>query len=198
MRTNLTKMLDHIGLNKWLGIDTSLLLFSKNRSIAHHTSILRYPVFRNKQNYSGQPAIDRVAFLREQVDRWFAAELKLLSNSVFIPLGAQVQGVFTRLAQDQGISENSCLIGIPHPSGANAERIAYFLGRSPRAISRGKRMAKPSIWFESSWCLRCKFSRTDTGATPLPLPLIARQRAPSLPSPSPPACACASPCSSPA
>src|SRR6266487_813439 len=85
MRKNLTQMLDHIGLNKWLDIDTSLLLFSERRSMAHHTSILRYPVFKNKQNYSGQPAIDRVAFLKEQVDRWFATELKLLSNSVFVP-----------------------------------------------------------------------------------------------------------------
>jgi hypothetical protein len=29
------------------------------------------------------------------------------------------------------------LAGLPHPSGANAERIAYFLGRKPReSLSR--------------------------------------------------------------
>lgn len=133
MRTNLTKMLDHIGLNKWLGIDTSLLLFTRDRSIAHHTSILRFPVFKDRENYSGQPAINRVAFLEEQVGRWFATELKLLSNSVFVPLGAQVQEVFARLALDQGIPSNRCLIGIPHPSGANAERIAYFLEKKSKS-----------------------------------------------------------------
>ena len=42
MRTNLTKMLNHIGLNKWLGIDTCLSLFTVNRSMAHHTSIFDF------------------------------------------------------------------------------------------------------------------------------------------------------------
>ncbi|MGY8663245.1 hypothetical protein Q3C01_12845 [Bradyrhizobium sp. UFLA05-109] len=132
MRTNLTRMLDHIGLNKLLGIDTCALLFSEFRSLAHHTSILRYPVFRNKLNYSGQPSVDRISFLRNQVDKWFAAEPKLLSKSVFIPLGAQVQQVFARVAREAGISEERCLSGLPHPSGANAERIAYFLGKKSK------------------------------------------------------------------
>jgi len=30
------------------------------------------------------------------------------------------------------------LMGLPHPSGANAERIAYFLGRKERALLSAK------------------------------------------------------------
>jgi hypothetical protein len=129
MRANLTKMLDHIGLNKWLEIDSCASLFSEHRSLAHHTSILRYPVFRGSRNYSGQPIIERVPFLKLQVDQWFAKELTQLPNSVFIPLGREVQNVFERLVREQEISEDRSFVGIPHPSGANAERIAYFLGR---------------------------------------------------------------------
>lgn len=129
MRANLTKMLDHIGLNAWLNIDSCTSLFSKHRSLAHHTSLLRYPVFKGSRNYGGQPAIERVPFLRSQVDRWFVKEIALLPNSVFIPLGTQVQDIFKKLVREQRISDDRSLVGIPHPSGANAERIAYFLGR---------------------------------------------------------------------
>lgn len=129
MRTNLTKMLDHIGLNVWLGIDSCLSLFSEHRSIAHHTSVLRYPVFKGSKNYGGQPAIKRVPFLRTQVDRWFAKELAQLPDSIFIPLGTQAQNIFEQLVRDQKVPENRALLGIPHPSGANAERVAYFLGK---------------------------------------------------------------------
>lgn len=132
MRQNLTKMLDHIGLNGWLGIDTCDLLFSSHRSMAHYTSVLRYPVFNAGANYSGKPDIDRTPFLREQIDRWFAAELVSLRSSIFIPLGTQVQQVFMRVAREHGIFDERCLMGIPHPSGANAERIAYFLGRKQK------------------------------------------------------------------
>jgi hypothetical protein len=127
MRANLTKMLDHIGLNVWLGIDSCISLFSEHRSMAHHTSVLRYPVFKGSQNYGGQPAIRRVPFLMAQVDRWFAKELAQLPDSIFIPLGTQAQDIFEQFVQNQKVSENRALLGIPHPSGANAERIAYFL-----------------------------------------------------------------------
>jgi hypothetical protein len=33
------------------------------------------------------------------------------------------------------------LEGLPHPSGANAERIAYFLGRKPREMLSAKTSA---------------------------------------------------------
>jgi hypothetical protein len=133
MRANLVKMLDHIELNVWLQIDSCASLFSEHKSMAHHTSVLRYHEFKGSQNYSGQPAIERVPFLKSQVDRWFAKELDQLPHSVFIPLGGEVQNIFKQLVQDQKISNDRSLFGIPHPSGANAERISYFLGRKSKA-----------------------------------------------------------------
>lgn len=36
------------------------------------------------------------------------------------------------------IATDRVLDGMPHPSGANAERIAYFLGRKPRHLLSAK------------------------------------------------------------
>jgi hypothetical protein len=132
MRTNLVRMLDHIGLNKWLQIDSCASLFSTHRELAHHTSVLRYPILKDGKNYSGQPPIGRTPFLKAQVDLWFSTELCQLPQSIFVPLGAEAQGVLTKLIKDNKIPDSRALIGLPHPSGANAERIAYFLARKSK------------------------------------------------------------------
>jgi uracil-DNA glycosylase len=129
MRSNLVRMLDYIGLNKWLQVDSCASLFSTHRELAHHTSVLRYPVLKSGKNYSGQPPIARTPFLKAQVDLWFSDEFSQLPQSVFVPLGAEAQAVLAKLISDNRIPDSRTLIGVPHPSGANAERIAYFLAR---------------------------------------------------------------------
>jgi hypothetical protein len=129
MRSNLVRMLDYIGLNKWLKIDSCLTLFSTDQKLAHHTSVLRYPILKDGRNYSGQPSIARTPFLRDQVDLWFSEEIAELPQSVFVPLGAEAQNTLARLISEGRLSDDKTLVGLPHPSGANAERISYFLGR---------------------------------------------------------------------
>lgn len=51
---------------------------------------------------------------------------------MFIPLGPKVTETLEWLASQKIINENQILSGMPHPSGANAERIAYFLGNKPK------------------------------------------------------------------
>ncbi|CAB3804771.1 hypothetical protein [Pararobbsia alpina] len=68
------------------------------------TSILRHPVFVDGANYNGTPNMVRTPFLLQL--EWF-------EKRGLIPAGR-------------------ILHGLPHPSGANAERIAYFLGRKAR------------------------------------------------------------------
>ena len=53
MRTNLVKMLDHIGANHYLRLSSSAELFGTRKDLVHYTSALRYPVFKNGENYSG-------------------------------------------------------------------------------------------------------------------------------------------------
>ncbi|RUP75755.1 hypothetical protein C7Y69_18405 [Alteromonas sp. KS69] len=47
-------------------------------------------------------------------------------------MGQGVDDVLRYLAKKNVISEKQILSGMPHPSGANAERINYFFGRKKR------------------------------------------------------------------
>ena len=55
--------------------------------------------------------------------------MRLLPNAVFVPLGPKVTEAVQAAAAYLGLSATRILSGLPHPSGANAERIAFFLGR---------------------------------------------------------------------
>jgi hypothetical protein len=56
-----------------------------------------------------------------------------LSKAVFIPLGPKVTEAIEAVAKHIGLSTDRILSGLPYPSGANAERIAFFLGRKHRS-----------------------------------------------------------------
>jgi len=127
MRNNLVQMLDHIGLNQYLGIDSTQSLFKENDSLVHFTSALRYPVFKDGKNFNESPLK-----LKEQVIAWFAEECKLLPNAIYVPLGPKVADVLELMIELGILNSEQVLIGLQHPSPANAERIAYFLERKDR------------------------------------------------------------------
>jgi uracil-DNA glycosylase len=132
MRANLVAMLDSIGLNQVLGIATTGSLWEADAHRVHFTSILRYPVFVDGANYNGVPAPLPTALLREQLMKWFATELAVLPNAVFVPLGPVADEAVNAVVQQAKFDRRRVLSGLPHPSGANAERIAFFLGRKHR------------------------------------------------------------------
>jgi hypothetical protein len=138
MRPNLTNLLDSVGLNRWLDIPSCKDLFGSSAHLVHSTSILRNPVFVNGDNYNGTPNMTRHPFLREQLLTYFAEDAKVLRSAVFIPLGDKVAEAL-RFAADNGLLDHSRILdGLPHPSGANAERIAYFLGNKKRTALSAK------------------------------------------------------------
>jgi hypothetical protein len=134
MRRNLVDMLNYIGLDRALGLPSCEALFSAAVDKVHFTSMLRYPVFASGKDYNGSPAVLGHPLLEGQVREFFARELVQLRHAVIVPLGPKVQEVVTWLAGQGVIDEGRVLSGMPHPSGANAERIAYFLGRKPREL----------------------------------------------------------------
>lgn len=134
MRPNLIAMLDHIGVQTYLGIDTCEQLFDSHRHWVHYTSALRYPVFLNGDNYSGNPGLLSRDSLRHQIENHLSEEIRLLpSHCVYVPLGPKVGEVFEYLVGRGLLRPEQVLSGLPHPSGANAERISYFLGRKDKA-----------------------------------------------------------------
>jgi hypothetical protein len=133
MRTNLINMLDHVGLHKKLGISSTDLLFTSHSHLVQMASILKNPVFVDGGNYSGSPSMLKTPLLKELIQDFFVKELcSKLKTPLFISLSPKVTEALDWLASQKIISENQILSGIPHPSGANAERIAYFLGNKPK------------------------------------------------------------------
>lgn len=133
MRNNLIAMLDHIGIHNKLGIGSCELLFTSHSHLIHYTSALRYPVFVKDDNYNGTPNMLGTKLLRSQIDMYLAEEIQSLSkNCLYIPLGPKVAEVFSYLSTMGVVNAERVLDGMPHPSGANAERISYFLGKKKR------------------------------------------------------------------
>jgi hypothetical protein len=75
----------------------------------------------------------RTPFLQQQLLEWFAPEAEQLRDAIFVPMGATVSEALDWLAARGIIDASRILHGLPHPSGANAERVAYFLGRKEKA-----------------------------------------------------------------
>lgn len=129
IRPNLIALLDSIGLHKWLTLNSCGDLFGASAGLVQTTSALRNPVFIKGKNYSGAPGMTKHPLLRDQLLKYFGEDAKQLPEAVFVPLGDKVAEALYFLADKGAIRRDRILDGLPHPSGANAERIAYFLGR---------------------------------------------------------------------
>lgn len=132
MRPNLIALMDAIGLNRWLGLSSCDALFDSAAHLVQTTSVLRNPVFVNGDNYNGTPRMTTHPVLRQQLLDGFAQDARELPKAVFLPLGDKVSEGLHWLADQGALDRSRILNGLPHPSGANAERIAYFLGRKAK------------------------------------------------------------------
>lgn len=132
MRTNLVAMLDHVGLHRWAGLGSMAELWTGRSDLVHFASALRYPVFVNGGNYSGQPSMTATPVLRELLDTCLREEAVALSKAIWIPLGPKATQGIEWIIQQGALDRNNALIGLPHPSGASGERIKYFLGQKHR------------------------------------------------------------------
>jgi hypothetical protein len=134
IRPNLVALLDHVGLQRWLGIASCATLFGEHAHLMHVTAALRHPVFKDGVNYNGAaPDMLATPLLQRQILDYFAHEAALLPDALFVPLGPKVGLALDWLAARGAVDAHRILHGLPHPSGANAERIAYFLGRKEKA-----------------------------------------------------------------
>lgn len=131
MRRNLVHILDCVGMARYLAIESSAELFDPACNLAHFTSALRYPVFVDGSNYSGAPDPLVNPWLRTMAETWLAEELRRMPEALVVPLGPKVAAIVRHVAQMVGLKPDRIIDGLPHPSGANAERIAFFLGRKP-------------------------------------------------------------------
>lgn len=133
IRKNLTQLLDHIGLQKQLGIHTTAELFSNHQDMVQMCSVLQQCILVNGKNYAGStPAMLKNELLKQHIDDYFIPMVQQLPNAIYIPLGKGVDEVLNYVCSLGYLNDQQILAGLPHPSGANAERIKYFLGEKPR------------------------------------------------------------------
>lgn len=133
MRPNLVALLDTVGLQKWLGLASCGELFEDAAGLLQTASVLQFPVFVDGENYNGTPDPIKHPLLRDMVTQHFGKMCAQLPNAVFVPLGPVPSKVLAWLANQGVVDPCRVLDGLPHPSGANAERIKYFLGQKQRS-----------------------------------------------------------------
>ncbi|MDO4536416.1 MAG: hypothetical protein Q4B63_11515 [Clostridium perfringens] len=127
LRKNLISMLDEVKLNEGLNITSCSELFNEKDYLLHTVSLVPYPVFVKKQNYSGHtPKLIKSDFLMRYIYDNFVNEIKSLENFkdiMLIPLGRAVEEVLCKLEEEGIINKTQILKGFPHPSGANVNRL---------------------------------------------------------------------------
>lgn len=127
MRKNLIEMLDCLKLNEKLKLISCSELFEDKDYLLHTTSMIPYPVFVNGKNYTGSnPKILDNVILREYLKKYFYKEVELLADALIIPLGKSVEEVLELMIREKLVKRKQCLLGFPHPSGANGHRKKQF------------------------------------------------------------------------
>jgi hypothetical protein len=135
MRPNLTAMLDHIGVQAWLGLNTASELFGHASHLMQTASVLQNPVFLSDgDNYNGAPNMTKTQVLREQLIEGFGSSIAKLKHAYFLPLGPKVSEALVFLSANGMLEADRVLHGMPHPSPASMERINYFLGKKSREL----------------------------------------------------------------
>jgi hypothetical protein len=125
MRTTLIKYMDELKINKILKIKSCESLFNLDSKYLHTTSLVKYPVFDKGKNYSGANILKKKILL-EFIEENFLKELKILQNSIIIPLGNTVSSTIDYLNIKHQLSLRCFLKGFPHPSGLNVRKNIQF------------------------------------------------------------------------
>ena len=130
LRKNIISMLDEIKLNEVFNLDSCSELFAEKDYLMHTVSLIPYPVFVKKQNYTGHtPKLLKSDFLMKYIRENFINEIHQIGNFediLLIPLGKAVEEVFCKLKDENLIKDNQILMGFPHPSGANVNRLVQL------------------------------------------------------------------------
>lgn len=127
IRRTLVGMLDGLGLNTALGIETCSSLWHEHHAMLHTTALVRYPLFVDGQNYTGyKPHPLKTPLLRRFINEVLAEELQRIPQALVVPLGRVVNQSLHLLATEGIIEPGRLLPGLPHPSGANVHRHGQY------------------------------------------------------------------------
>ncbi|QJD85577.1 uracil-DNA glycosylase family protein [Cohnella herbarum] len=144
MKENLIRMLNGIGLHRHLNLSGCEQLFREHQTLLHTTSLLRFPVFVEKKNYSGtHPNLLSTPFLKNAAMPSLHDELERMKQTLIIPLGKIVESALCAFVREGKLDDKQCIWGFPHPSGANGHRHKQFADHQERMRNQLKGLNLP-------------------------------------------------------
>lgn len=130
MRSHLASMLDDLQIPQRLGAVSAVDLFGDAADLLHSTSAIVYPTFVDGLNFTGhRPRLTAHPLLVSIIDEVLAPEIETVPDALVVPLGHSVELALERLVADGRLDAGRCLMGFPHPSGANGHRVRQFSER---------------------------------------------------------------------
>lgn len=133
MRPNLVKMLDHVGVNRLLGIETCRSLWEEDFDKVEMTSLLKEATYivrksGKKDMFKEVDMIAKSEKLTKMLNEGFIKDCGSYNKvKLFVACGPKV---YDKLQEMKGTSIiNAQVIGIAHPSGANLGRVLCYLGK---------------------------------------------------------------------
>lgn len=163
MRKSLIRMLNHVGVNNLLGIDSCSTLWDDDFDLVEMTSLLKEATFEvtykngkeSKTMFNNVKLIYKVDSLQQMFREGFVHDCASYQEAVlFVGLGPGVYNVLCKLKEEGVI--NADIIALAHPSGMNAGRIACYLGtKDPMDASYQwcRDMAEEAISTTKSLCI---------------------------------------------
>ena len=86
-------------------------------------------MFADGTNWSGTSGPVSNPTLRRWLEDFGPREISEMGDAVVVAVGATGAFALTQLARADIVREDRLLVGMPHPSGANVERVTCYLGR---------------------------------------------------------------------
>jgi hypothetical protein len=145
IRTFLIAMLDGIGLPHALGIPTCAALYADRADLLQTSAVVRHPVFVGGKDWTGHtPPVRSNPLLRRYLTDVMLPELHAVPDALLISLGKCASDALATHIATGTLDPARCLIGLPHPSGANGHRFTQY------AAVRDDLTARVAAWFARS------------------------------------------------
>ena len=142
IRRFLLAMLDAIGIPRALGIPASAALYAERADLLQTSAVVRHPVFIGGADWTGHtPPVRGNPLLRRYLWEVMLPELRAVPDALILSLGKCASDALDTLVAAESLDPARCLIGLPHPSGANGHRHAQF------AQVREAATAQVAAWF---------------------------------------------------
>jgi hypothetical protein len=142
IRRFLLAMLDAIGVPQALGIPESAALYAERADLLQTSAVVRHPVFTGGADWTGHtPPVRSNPLLRRYLWEVLLPELRAVPDALILSLGKCASDALDTLVAAGSLDPARCLIGLPHPSGANGHRHAQF------ALVREGATAQVAAWF---------------------------------------------------